>query len=157
MSSDAPVARPVDGTPFKVGVVAARFNGRLVEALLAQAHAKLLTAGVKPHNLTVWRVPGSGELPHAAQQLCEYARPDVLLALGVVVRGDTIHYQLVAEAAQQGLLRVGLDCRTPVITGLVVAENQEQAEARCLGAIDRGSEFAHAALEMAALRRQFQK
>ena len=112
---------------------------------------------MKPQNLTVWRVPGSGELPYAAQQLCEYAQPDVVLGLGVVVRGDTIHYQLVAEAAQRGLLRVGLDCRTAIITGLVVAENQEQAEARCLGAIDRGSEFAHAALEMAALRRQFVK
>ena len=153
MSADAPSARPIDGSPFKVGIVAARFNSRLVEALLAQAQARLLTAGVKPERLRVWRVPGSAELPYAAQRLCEGQKLDVLLALGVIVRGETIHYQLVAESAQQGLLRVGLDTRTPVITGIVVAETREQAEARCLGEIDRGSEFAQAALEMAALLR----
>lgn len=157
MSADAPKPRQIDGTPYRVGVVAARFNARLVEALLAQAQARLLTAGVKPEHLTVLRVPGSAELPYAAQRLCEQVQPHVLLALGVVVRGDTVHYRLVADAAHQGLLRVGLDTRTPVITGLVVADTPEQAEARCLGAIDRGSEFAQAALEMAALSTTFQK
>ena len=152
MSFDAPAAQTIDGTAFTIGVVAARFNPRLVDALLAQAKARFAAAGVKPENLTVVRVPGSAELPYAAQRLAERQRWSVLLALGVVIRGDTIHYQLVAEAAQQGLLRVGLDARTPVITGLVVAENQAQAEARCLGAIDRGAEFAQTALEMAALQ-----
>lgn len=157
MSFDSPNAQKIDGSRFVVGVVAARFNGRLVDALLAQAQARLLTAGVTPENLHVARVPGSAELPYAAQRLCEQLEPDVVLALGVIVKGDTIHYHLVAEAAQQGLLRVGLDAHTPVITGIVVAETQQQAEARCLGKIDRGSEFAQAALEMAALQKAMQK
>jgi 6,7-dimethyl-8-ribityllumazine synthase len=157
MSFDSPSVQKIDGARLTIGIVAARFNSRLVDALLAQAQARLLTAGVLPENLHVLRVPGSAELPYAAQRLCENVRPHVVLALGVIVRGDTIHYHLVAEAAQQGLLRVGLDTRTPVITGIVVAETQQQAEARCLGEIDRGSEFAHAALEMAALQQAFRK
>lgn len=157
MSFDSPTAQKIDGSRFTVGIVAARFNARLVDALLAQAQARLLTAGVIPENLHVVRVPGSAELPYAVQRLCEHMHPDVVLALGVIVKGDTIHYHLVAEAAQQGLLRVGLDARTPVITGIVVAETQQQAEARCLGTIDRGSEFAQAALEMAALQKAFRK
>jgi 6,7-dimethyl-8-ribityllumazine synthase len=154
MSFDSPVARVIDGAPLAVGIVAARFNSKLVEALLAQVQTKLTGAGVKQENVHVVRVPGSAELPYAAQLLLQRHSLHVVIGLGVVIRGDTIHYHLVAEAAQQGLLRVGLDARVPVIGGLVVAENQAQAEARCLGSIDRGAEFAQAALEMAALRRE---
>lgn len=153
MSLDAPDLPPIDAAPFRVGVVAARFNPRLVDALLRQASQHLLAAGVQPANMFVERVPGTGELPFAAQMLCARQPLDVCLALGVVIKGDTIHYQLVAEAAQQGLVRVGLDARIPVICGLVVAGNQAEAEARCLGAIDRGAEFAGAALAMAQLKR----
>ncbi|HEX2100686.1 MAG TPA: 6,7-dimethyl-8-ribityllumazine synthase [Candidatus Synoicihabitans sp.] len=157
MSLDSPAARAVAGARLKIGIVAARYNARLVDALLAQAQQKFAAAGVKPKNVQIARVPGSGELPFAAQALIAQQRPHVVLALGVIIRGDTIHYQLVAEAAQQGLLRVGLDARLPVIVGVVVAENQPQAEARCLGAIDRGAEFAQAALEMAVLPRTFRR
>mgnify|MGYP003639282064 CR=1 FL=1 len=153
MSLDAPVLPTIDATPFRVGVVAACFNSRWVDALLLQARHHLLASGVQPENLVVERVPGSGELPFAAQLLCARHPLDVCLALGVVIRGDTIHYQLVAEAAQQGLVRVGLDAKVPVICGLVVAGNVAEAEARCVGEIDRGAEFAGAALAMAALKR----
>lgn len=155
MSFESPAVRPVDGSRLRIGIVAARYNQRLVDALLAQAEAEFRAAGVQPRNVRVGRVPGSAELPFAADWMLRRFRPQVLLALGVIVRGDTIHYHLVAEAAQQGLLRVGLDRRTPVIVGVVVAENQAQAEARCLGEINRGAEFARAALEMAAFPRQF--
>lgn len=152
MSDDAPSARPIDGSGFRIGIVAARYNARWVDALLAQAEATFRGAGVKPRHLTVIRVPGSAELPFAVQRLFQRRRLSACLALGVIVRGDTIHYHLVAEAAQQGLLRVGLDARTPVIAGLVVAETAAQAQARCRGRIDRGAEFARATLEMAALQ-----
>lgn len=155
MSFDSPKARPIAASRLKIAIVAARYNQRLVDALLAQATEKFRAAGVKPSNVHVGRVPGSAELPFGAQDMLRRFRPHVVLALGVIVRGDTIHYHLVAEAAQQGLLRVGLDARTPVIGGVVVAENQAQAEARCIGAIDRGAEFAQAALEMAAFSNQF--
>lgn len=153
MSLDAPSQLSIDGTPFTVGVVAARYNERLVGALLSQVTKRLRAAGVKEKKLFVVRVPGSNELPSAAQLLLRKRRCDVVVALGVIIRGGTLHYELVAQAASDGLLRVSLDARVPVITGVVVAENQEQAEERCLGRIDRGAEFAQAALEMAALKK----
>jgi 6,7-dimethyl-8-ribityllumazine synthase len=88
------------------------------------------------------------------QWFCRRHRPDVCLALGVVIRGETRHYELVAEAACQGLLQVALATRIPVINGVIVAENGRQAAARCGGRIRKGAEFAQAALEMAALRRK---
>jgi 6,7-dimethyl-8-ribityllumazine synthase len=153
MSLLPPIPTPVSGAPFRVGLAAARYNDRLVEPLLARVVAGLRGAGVKEKNLTVVRVPGSGELPVAAQWLAA-RRLDVVLALGVIIRGDTLHYELLAHATARALQRVALDARLPVINGIVVAENEAQAEARCLGRVDRGAEFAAAALEMAALGRR---
>ena len=155
MSLAAPQHLSINGAAFSVGIVAARYNPELVDALVNQVHAHLRKAGVKEKKITVVRVPGSNELPSAAQLLLKHAKFDVIVALGVIIRGDTIHYQLVAEASQQGLQRVSLDVRTPVIVGVVVAENQQQADDRCLGKINRGAEFARAALEMAALKNKF--
>ncbi len=153
MSLDAPSPLSINGSPFAVGVVAARYNHRLVEALLRQVTGGLRAAGVKEKRLVVARVPGSNELPSAVQWLLHRRRLDVVVALGVIIRGGTLHYELVAQAASEGLMRVSLDARVPVISGVVVAENLKQAEDRCLGKIDRGAEFARAALEMAALKK----
>lgn len=154
MSLDSPKPQTISGAAFKVGIVAARFNETLVDALLHQAVETLLNAGVREKNIRILRVPGSNELPSAAQLLAASQKPDVLLALGVLIRGDTIHYELIADAATHALQRVALDSRTPVINGIVVAENQAQAKARCAGRIGRGGEFAHSALEMAALKKK---
>ncbi len=154
MSLDAPSHLSIDGKPFTVGVVAARYNAQLVEALLAQVSAGLRAAGVKEKRLLVERVPGSNELPSAVQLLLRRKRCDVVVALGVIIRGGTLHYELVAQASGDGLMRVSLDAGTPVINGVVVAENLKQAEERCLGKINRGAEFARAALEMAALKKR---
>jgi 6,7-dimethyl-8-ribityllumazine synthase len=91
------------------------------------------------------------------QLLCRRHRPDVCVALGVVVRGETRHYELVAETVCQGLTQVALAARIPVINGVIVAENGRQATARCGGPIHKGVEFAQAALEMAALRRKYSR
>jgi 6,7-dimethyl-8-ribityllumazine synthase len=153
MSLDAPTQLSIDGTAFKVGIAAARFNARLTDALLDQVVAQLRAAGVKKKNLHVVRVPGSNELPSAAQLLAARQKLDAIVALGVLIRGGTIHYELIAESATSGLQRVALDAKIPVINGVVVAENLKQAEERCLGKINRGGEFASSALEMAALKR----
>ena len=153
LRAPAPLSPAASGGPFRVGIAAARYNDRLVEPLLAQVVTALRTGGVKDSHLTVVRVPGSGELPVAAQWLAA-RRPDVVVALGVIIRGETLHYELLAHASARALQRVALDARRPVINGVVVAESEAQAEARCLGRIDRGAEFAAAALEMAALGRR---
>jgi 6,7-dimethyl-8-ribityllumazine synthase len=84
-------------------------------------------------------------------------KPDAVVALGVIIRGGTIHYELIASAATTGLMEVALSSRVPVINGVIVAENAAQARARCQGRIDRGAEFADAAVAMAALRRALLK
>jgi len=134
-----------------VGIVAARYNGRLVEALLERVLGGLLAAGVRRKNITIARVPGSNELPVAAQLVAARRKPSVVIALGVLIRGDTIHYELIATSVAHALQRVALDARTPVINGVIVAENAAQAAARCAGKVDRGAEFAQAAVAMAAL------
>lgn len=154
MSLDAPTPAVINAAGFRLGIVAARYNPELVDALVAQVAAAFRQAGAI--EVEIHRVPGSHELPTAAQLLIESAGArafDAVVALGVVIRGDTIHYELVSEAATNGLLRVALDTRVPVIAGVVAVENRKQAEDRCTGPINRGAEFARAALEMAVLKR----
>jgi 6,7-dimethyl-8-ribityllumazine synthase len=153
MSRSAAPASAISGAAFKVAIAAARYNPRLVEGLLDRVMAGLRAAGVKEKNLKLVRVPGSNELPVAAQALAGRGRPDVIIALGVIIRGKTIHFQLIAEVVAHALQRVALDSRVPVINGVIAGENRAQAAARCLGPIDRGAEFANAALAMAALAR----
>ncbi len=153
MSLDAPKEAAIDGAPFTVGIVAARFNPVLVDALLARAIAVLTAAGVKEKRITVVRVPGSHEVPVAAHWLAQGGRRDVVIALGVLIGGDTNHHEMVGQSVSQACQQVALATRTPVINGVIVADNLKQAQARCTGRINRGAEFARAALEMAALKR----
>jgi len=153
MSRDPHVCKAADAAGLRFAIAAAQFNGSLVESLLGRVLARLSEAGAKKRHVTIVRVPGSNELPVAARLLADRRRADAIVALGVIVRGDTIHYELIATAATNGLMDVALDSRIPVINGVVVAENTAQAKARCAGPIDRGAEFADAAIAMATLRR----
>jgi 6,7-dimethyl-8-ribityllumazine synthase len=157
MSRNTPSSRKIGGAAFTVGIAAARFNARLVDALLNEVQTHLRAAGVRARRVVLVRVPGSNELPSAVQMLCRRHHPDVCIALGVIIRGETRHYELVADATSQGLMRVALDARIPVINGVIAAENGRQAAARCVGRLQRGPEFAQAALEMAALTRRLSR
>lgn len=154
MSLDAPTPLSLSGAGLSIGIVASRYNPALVDALVNQVQKRLLAAGVSPSGLPVVRVPGANELPSGVQLLLRQTKLDAVVALGVVIRGGTLHYELVSFAASEGLQRVALDTGVPVIAGVVVAETAAQAEERCGGAIDRGAEFAAAALEMANLKRR---
>jgi len=153
MSLDAPQPLSVPGADLRIGLVAARFNPALVDALAARATATLTAAGVPPALIEVIRVPGSHEVPWAAQRLAATGRFHAIIALGVLIAGDTNHHEMVGDAVAHALMRVSLDTRVPVINGVIVVNNRAQAEARVTGAHDRGAEFAAAALEMAALHK----
>jgi len=157
MSLDPPAIPVGNAASFKFAVVAAQFNGRLADGLLAAVVRELRKAGVKERNLTIVRVPGSNEVPYAIKLLAKRKLPDAAIALGVLIRGDTIHYELIASAASDGLQRVALETLVPVINGIIVAENAAQAEARCLGSVARGAEFARTAIAMAALKRELSR
>lgn len=154
MSLDAPTKTAIDGAPFSVGIVAARFNTALVEALLDAVRSGLTAAGVRDRKIKLLRVPGSNELPIAAQWLAQSGSIHCVIALGVLIKGDTMHHQIVGQSVTDSLQQVALATRTPVINGVLVVETPKQAEVRCRGKINRGAEFAQAALEMALLKRQ---
>lgn len=153
MSFSPPRTQAVDGAAFTIGIVAARFNGELVDALLGRVTAGLRAAGVKAGRITLVRVPGSHEVPWAAQALTR-RRCDCVIGLGVLIGGDTSHHEMVGQSVSHALQRVALDTRTPVINGVIVTDTRAQAKARCQGRINRGAEFAAAALAMAAQKRK---
>jgi 6,7-dimethyl-8-ribityllumazine synthase len=153
MSLHAP-NEPIPQAPkLKVAIVAARFNRKLVDALLEHTLAPLRKAGI--HEPVIERVPGSAELPLAAELLATSLHPDVIIALGVVVAGDTDHHTLIGHSTAHALCQVSLHHRIPVINGILITNNREQAEARTNGEINRGGEFAHAAVEMGLLKNKW--
>jgi 6,7-dimethyl-8-ribityllumazine synthase len=152
MSLSAPTPIKQDGAPFAIGIVAARFNAVLVDALLHTVYEKLTVAGVKGKRITVVRVPGSHEVPWAVQALAGRKGCHCVIGLGVLIAGDTSHHEMVGRSVSQALQQVALTTGTPVINGVMVVDNLKQAEERCTGTINRGAEFARAALEMAALK-----
>ena len=157
MSLAAPIDRAIQGSAFRVGIVASRFNSELVDALLSRVLERLSAAGVKEKATTVVRVPGAHEIPWAAHMLAREGRRDVVIALGVLIGGDTSHHEMVGASVSHALQRVAIDSRVPVINGVIVTDTPAQAKERCSGRINRGSEFAAAALEMAALKRKFSR
>jgi 6,7-dimethyl-8-ribityllumazine synthase len=157
MSLASPQSSGIDGSDFRIGIAAARFNEALVDGMLARVQAQLRGAGVKDANFTIARVPGSHEVPWAASVLAKQRRIDCVIGLGVLIAGDTNHHEMVGESVSHALQHVALTTGVPVINGVMVVNSLAQAKARCVGRINRGAEFAQAALEMAALRRRLSR
>ena len=136
-------------------IIASRWNPRIVDALVSAAQRSLAEHGVADAVVDVVRVPGAWEIPVAAAKLAAGGKHAAILALGCVVRGDTRHYEHVADGCAQGLMRVALDHRVPVLNGVLAVERHADAEARAGGAHgNKGEEIALAALEMTDLWRQ---
>ncbi|TMK20695.1 MAG: 6,7-dimethyl-8-ribityllumazine synthase [Actinobacteria bacterium] len=144
---------PLDASGLRIAIVVAEFNARITERLLEGARECLAKDGVPDEAVVVVRVPGSFELPLAAQILAGRG-VDAIVALGCVVRGDTPHFEYVSQAATYGLQRVALDTGVPVAFGVLTTEDFAQAEARAGGAEgNKGSDAAQTAIEMALLLR----
>jgi 6,7-dimethyl-8-ribityllumazine synthase len=134
-----------DGTRRGVAIVAARFNGEIVNKLLESALEELDGAGVRRDAITVMPVPGAFELPLAAMALAKTRRFSCVVALGCVVRGETPHFDFIASEAASGLQLAALETGVPVAFGVLTVDMIEQAEAR----ISKGAEAVRTALEMA--------
>jgi len=155
MSLAAPKSSVVNGTAFRVAVVAARYNEELANGLLERVVAGLRAAGIREKNLTVVRVPGSHEVPVAAALVAHQTQVDCVVALGVLIGGDTRHHEMVGQSVSHALQTLALASGIPIINGVIVADTLAQARTRCVGKINRGAEFASAALDMAAVKRKF--
>jgi 6,7-dimethyl-8-ribityllumazine synthase len=135
--------------------VAARFNETYVRRLVDGALEVLERGGASRSDLEVWWVPGSFELPLACRWAAETRRFDAVLAFGVLIRGETEHFRLVAESATHGLVRVALETSVPVLNGVLAVHDAEQAAARSGGPLgNRGADVALAAVQMAGLARE---
>jgi 6,7-dimethyl-8-ribityllumazine synthase len=139
----------------RYAIVASRWNPRIVDALVEGARRTFGAHGIARESLDLVRVPGAWEIPLAAARIAEAARHAGIVALGCVVRGDTRHYEQVADGCADGLMRVALDFRVPVGNGVLAVEKHEDAQARADGAHgNKGEEAALAVIEMADLMLQ---
>lgn len=142
--------RAPEGARF--AILASRWNPRITEALVDGARRAFVDNGVSEDAVDVVRVPGAWELPVVAARLAAASGHAAIVALGCVVRGDTRHYEQVADGCAEGLMRVALDYGLPVANGVLATDNFEDAEARAGGTHgNKGEEAALVAIEMAQL------
>ncbi|WP_054839608.1 6,7-dimethyl-8-ribityllumazine synthase [Thermococcus sp. JCM 11816] len=144
------------GEGVKIGVVVARFNDLLTNELLSGALDCFERHSVE--EVDVVKVPGSFEIPLVAKKLAESGKYDAVLALGAVVRGETKHFDLVANEVAKGVAKVSLDSGVPVIFGVITVEDELQGFNRAGGVkSNKGFEYAMAALEMANLMKKLRE
>lgn len=155
MSLDKPMTRIGDAAALRFAIVAARYNESLSDRLLSSVIDRLKEAGAQEDNLVIERVPGSHEVPSGLSLLTDGQEFDCLIGLGVVIKGDTSHHKLVGESAAFGLQQIAITTGSPAINGIVVVDDPGQAEVRVGSEIDRGAEFADAAIEMGNLRNKW--
>jgi 6,7-dimethyl-8-ribityllumazine synthase len=136
------------GTGLRVGVVMARFNKEIGEGLLSGCCQELRRLGVAPADVTLVSVPGALEIPLVLQTMAKSGRHDALVALGCVIRGETYHFEIVANESARGVTDVQLHTGLPVANAVLTVENDDQALVRMH---QKGMEAAQAAVEMANL------
>lgn len=143
------------GRGLRIGVVVSRFNPEVTDRLLEGALQALADAKVSKRSIRVVEVPGAFELPGAALELARAGRIDSIVCLGAVIRGETDHFHFVSAAAQQGILRVGLDTGVPVTFGVLTTDTLERALDRAGGKRgNKGYDAALDAVEMANLYKE---
>lgn len=143
----------LDGKKLYIGIVQARFNEAITNALAEACKAELAALGVQEKHIDHVLVPGALEVPVALQAMAEKNQYDALIALGCIIRGETYHFELVANESGAGVTRIALDYQLPVANAILTTENLEQAIAR---QTDKGRDAARVAVEMANLLNDLQ-
>lgn len=139
----------LDVENLQVAIVASRFNAAVVDRLVQGAVTTLIARGLPAEAIAVMRVPGAWEIPALVQRLAHSAAFDGIIALGCVIRGETAHFELIANEATRALMQIGLATEVPVTNGVLACENESQAMARAGGEHgNKGSEAADAVLDL---------
>jgi len=144
------IAQDLNGAGKKIGIVLSRFNSNIGDALLNACHQELLKLGVKPQDIKIATVPGALETPLILQHMALSEQYDALIALGAIIRGETYHFEVVANESARGISEVQLNTGIPVANAVLTTEDDAQAEARMH---IKGAEAAQVAIEMANLVR----
>jgi 6,7-dimethyl-8-ribityllumazine synthase len=148
LDADKGTGERLDGRDLRIGIVQARFNAKITDALAQACIAELQRLGVSARHIRHETVPGALEIAVALQALAQHDDFDALVALGCIIRGETYHFELVANESGAGVTRVSLDHEIPVANAILTVENEEQAWARVA---DKGADAARVAVEMANL------
>jgi 6,7-dimethyl-8-ribityllumazine synthase len=148
LNADKGLGEKLDGKKLSIGIVQARFNEGITNILAAACLQELEALGVQEKNITHVKVPGALEVPCALQALAETENFDALIALGCIIRGETYHFELVANESGAAVTRLALDYQLPIANAILTVENQAQAEAR---QEEKGRDAARVAVEMANL------
>jgi 6,7-dimethyl-8-ribityllumazine synthase len=138
----------IDGSDLRIGIVQARWNAPVTDALAEACLAELQALGVAARHVRHVKVPGALEIPVVLMAMADSEEYDALIALGCVIRGETYHFELVANESGAGVTRVSLDHLIPIANAILTVENEAQAHAR---AADKGRDAARVAVEMANL------
>lgn len=146
--ADKGTSDKLDGKKLHIGIVQARFNESITNTLAAACRAELLALGVQEKHIHHVLVPGALEVPVALQAMAERDEYDALIALGCIIRGETYHFELVANESGAGVSRISLDYHVPVANAIITTENMAQAIAR---QTEKGQDAARVAVEMANL------
>ncbi len=142
------IEKNLNGTGMRIGIAQARFNNVVCEGLLAACRAELVKQGVREADITLASVPGALEIPLVLQGMAQSGRYDALIALGAVIRGDTYHFEIVANESARGVGEVQLHSGIPVANAILTTDTDAQAEER-MGI--KGAEAARVAIEMVNL------
>lgn len=140
----------IDGTGLRIGIVQSRFNSEVGEGLLGACRAQLLQQKVSEGNITLASVPGALEIPLVLQRMAQSGKFDALIALGAVIRGDTHHFEVVANESARGVSEVQLHTGVPVANAILTTDTDAQAIERMH---IKGGEAALVAIEMVNLLR----
>ncbi len=151
LEADKGQVTELDGSRLRIGIAQARFNEGVTNGLRDACLAELAALGVRPENITQVSVPGALEVPLALQMLAARGEVDALVALGCIIRGETYHFELVANESGAGVTRVALDSGVPVANAILTTENLPQAIVR---QVEKGRDAARVAVEMALLKAQ---
>ena len=138
----------MNGKRLVIGIVQARFNAGITDALATACKAELIALGVSERDIDHVTVPGALEVPIALQAMAEKSKYDALVALGCIIRGETYHFELVANESGAAVTRVGLDYQLPIANAILTTEDMPQAIAR---QEEKGRDAARVAVEMANL------
>jgi 6,7-dimethyl-8-ribityllumazine synthase len=151
--SDTGASVALDGEGLRIAIVRARFNDAITRRIEAACVAELAALGVAAKHVRQLSVPGALEIPLALKVLADSEDFDALIALGCVIRGETYHFELVANESGAGVTRIALDHQLPVANAILTVDNEAQALAR---AEDKGRDAARVAVEMANLMEELQ-
>lgn len=157
MSTNNPEPLSIDGEGFRFAIVAARYNQELVDGLMQNVLQVLRKAGVDEQDIEIRRVPGTFETIYVARMLATTASVDCVIVLGLILQGETNHADVLANSTAAAMLNISELTEVPVINGVITATTLEQAKERCIGKLNRGAEFAAAALEMAEYKIEFDR